>query len=137
MKRFYLILSILIFTACSDEQASPKTSPKKVKEEVLVEIKDGIYTEWYPGKKQIKFKGRQDENHKRDGIWTFYSETGNELSVTVYEHGLREGFTVVKYPNGAIHYRGEYLHDQTVGVWTTYDEKGKFVSETDFGYPKN
>jgi antitoxin component YwqK of YwqJK toxin-antitoxin module len=137
MKQFCLLLSILILAACSSEVEAPKTPTKKVKEEVLVEIKNGVYTEWYPGKKQIKFKGGQDEHRKRHGVWTFYSETGNELSVTVYEHGLREGFTIVKYPNGAIHYRGEYLHDKTVGVWTTYDEKGKFVSETDFGYPKN
>jgi antitoxin component YwqK of YwqJK toxin-antitoxin module len=43
----------------------------------------------------------------------------------------------VKYPSGVIHYRGEYKNDQTVGVWTTYDEKGKVINETDFGYPQN
>ena len=42
----------------------------------------------------------------------------------------------MKYPTGVIHYRGEYRKDKTVGIWTTYDEKGKVISETDFGYPE-
>ncbi len=48
---------------------------------------------------------------------------------------MREGFSLVKYPNGAMHYRGEYRNDQMVGVWTTYDEKGKVISEKDYGFP--
>ncbi len=85
---------------------------------------------------QVKYKGAQDDERKRNGIWTYYSVNGLELSVTIYEHGLREGFTVVKYPNGRLHYRGEYHKDASVGVWTTYDEKGKLLSEKDFGYPE-
>lgn len=133
MKHLVAFFLVSVLLACAEEVKEPIEKPKV--EEVLVEVKDGIYTEWYPGKKQIKYKGGQDEKEKRHGVWTFYSEEGNELSVTMYNHGLREGFTVVKYPNGALHYRGEYKNDQTVGVWTTYDENGEFVSETDFGYP--
>jgi antitoxin component YwqK of YwqJK toxin-antitoxin module len=48
--------------------------------------------------------------------------------------GLKEGFTVVKYPSGRIHYRGEYRNDTIVGLWTTYDENGKVSKEKDFGY---
>ncbi len=137
MKIFNIIGFSLLLSACSEGSPSPQKETVKKETEDLVQVKDGVYTEWYPGKKQIKFKGGQDEKHKRHGIWIFYSEDGKELSVTIYEHGVREGFSVVKYPNGAIHYRGEYLHDQTVGIWTMYDEKGKVISETDFGYPKN
>lgn len=135
MKQIFALLLMAFLVACSTEEVQ---EPKKVveKEEILVEIKDGVYTEWYPGKKQIKYKGGQDEGNRRNGVWTFYSEDGKELSVTMYDHGLREGFTVVKYPNGALHYRGEYRKDQTVGVWTTYNEKGEFLSEKDFGYPE-
>lgn len=135
MKQIIALLLMALLVACTTEEVQ---EPKKVveKEEILVEIKDGIYTEWYPGKKQIKYKGGQDEGNRRNGVWTFYSEDGKELSVTMYDHGLREGFTVVKYPNGALHYRGEYRKDQTVGVWTTYNEKGEFLSEKDFGYPE-
>jgi antitoxin component YwqK of YwqJK toxin-antitoxin module len=133
MKNLLLFVVLLFAASCTD---GSDEKPKKEKEEVLIEIKDGIYHEWYPGKKQVKYKGGQDENKKRHGVWTFYSEGGNELSVTNYEHGLREGFSIVKHPNGALHYRGEYHNDQTVGIWSTYNEKGEFISETDFGYPE-
>jgi antitoxin component YwqK of YwqJK toxin-antitoxin module len=130
--RNLLLFVVLLFTASCNDESNDK--PKEVKDEVLIEVKNGIYREWYPGKKQVKYKGGQDVNKKRHGVWTFCSEGGNELSVTYYEHGLREGFSIVKYPNGALHYRGEYHNDQTVGIWSTYNEKGEFVSETDFGY---
>ncbi len=133
MKYFILFTAALILVSCSTEEAPETQIPEK--EEVLVEIKDGIYTEWYPGKKHIKYKGGQDKERLRDGLWTYYGFNGSELSVTIYEHGLREGFTVVKYPNGTLHYRGEYHKDAIVGVWTTYDEKGKLVSEKDYGRP--
>jgi antitoxin component YwqK of YwqJK toxin-antitoxin module len=130
----FLVAISLGITGCTEEE-KPKDDQKEV--ENLVEVKDGIYTEWYPGKKQIKYRGGQDNEKRRHGVWTFYAETGTELSVTMYEHGLRTGHTVVKYPNGRLHYRGEYLNDKTVGVWTTYDEKGELISEKDFGYPAN
>ena len=134
MKQFILFILTIILVSCSTEEATENKVP--LKEEVLVEIKDGVYTEWYPGKQQVKYKGAQDDERKRNGIWTYYSVNGLELSVTIYEHGLREGFTVVKYPNGRLHYRGEYHKDASVGIWTTYDEKGKLLSEKDFGYPE-
>lgn len=137
IKQLFILLAVVVLTACSDEPSDTNSSKKEQeKEEILVEQKDGVYTEWYPGKDQIKYRGGQDEENRRHGKWSFYAENGMELSVTMYEHGLRHGFTVVKYPNGAIHYRGEYLNDKTVGLWTTYDEKGTKISEKDFGYPK-
>ncbi len=135
MKRL-MILLLIFLAACTAEKEDNKDAQEKAQEQVLIEIKDGKYTEWYPGKKQIKFQGGQDENKKRHGIWTFYAENGNELSVTMYNHGIREGHTIVKYPSGAIYYRGEYMNDETVGLWTTYDEQGNVISEKDFGYPE-
>lgn len=133
MKYFVWSMMLLLLFSCGNEE---ENKLRKEAPESLVEVKNGIYYEWYPGKKQIKYKGGQDKNKKRNGIWTFYSENGTELSTTYYEHGLKEGFSIVKYPNGAIHYRGEYHQDKTVGVWTTYNEKGEVSSETDFGYPE-
>lgn len=130
----YTFLLLFITASCTDNKVEETT--KKPKTEKLTEIKNGRFTEWYPGKKQIKFQGMLTKKGDRKGKWTFYSETGNELSFTIYENGKREGFTVVKYPNGAIHYTGEYKNDKTVGVWKTYDEKGKLVTEKDFGYPE-
>ena len=132
-----ITLSILFFfvlTGCGNGEETDETNEIR-KKEVLVEVKDGIYTEWYPGKKHIKFKGGMTKEKKRSGRWVFYAENGLELSTTMYENGIREGFTIVKYPNGGIHYRGEYKNDITVGVWTTYDEKGNVSDEKDFGYP--
>lgn len=131
MKKILVFTLLAVLVSCAGETEEPK---KKVAAEPdeLVEIKDGIYTEWYPGKKQIKFKGPQDEKQERNGVWYFYSENGQELSVTMYEHGLRQGYTVVKYPTGVLHYRGEYKDDKMVGVWTTYDEKGKMISEATY-----
>jgi len=129
---FLTFFFLLIVFSCKDKKVEDST--KKTKTEKLTEIKNGRFTEWYPGKKQIKFQGMLTKKGDRNGKWSFYSETGNELSMTVYVNGIREGFTIVKYPNGAIHYTGEYKNDKTVGVWKTYDEKGKLVTEKDFGY---
>ena len=130
----YTFLLLMIAVSCTDKKVDETN--KKLKTEKLTEIKNGRFTEWYPGKKQIKFQGMLTKKGDRNGKWNFYSESGNELSMTVYENGKREGFTIVKYPNGAIHYTGEYKNDKTVGIWKTYDEKGKLVTEKDFGYPE-
>ena len=121
----FILFSLLI--SCKDKQVD-----KIVEKENLVEIKDGIYTEWYPGKKNKKFQGAQDEKSRRDGKWVFYSEKGNELSITFYTNGLKNGFTMVKYPSGRMHYRGEYRNDTIVGLWTTYDENGKITKEKNY-----
>ncbi|MFM7596010.1 MAG: toxin-antitoxin system YwqK family antitoxin [Flavobacteriales bacterium] len=121
----------LVLAACTTKEPTKK----HVNAEKLIEVKNGVYSEWYPGKKQLKFHGSIDKKGNRQGKWVFYSEQGNEQSITVYNKGLREGFSLVKYPNGAMHYRGEYRNDQMVGVWTTYNEKGKVISEKDYGFP--
>jgi antitoxin component YwqK of YwqJK toxin-antitoxin module len=126
-----LLLLGLVFACQQNNEDLVKPTDKK---ENLVEVKNGIYTEWYPGKKSKKFEGPQDEKYRRNGKWTFYSEGGNELSITFYSNGLKDGFTIVKYPSGRMHYRGEYRNDTIVGVWTTYDENGKVTKEKDYGY---
>ena len=121
----FILFSLLV--SCKDKQVD-----KIAKKENLVEIKDGIYTEYYPGKKNKKFQGAQDEKSRRDGKWVFYSEKGNELSITFYTNGLKNGFTMVKYPSGRMHYRGEYRNDTIVGLWTTYDQNGKITKEKNY-----
>jgi len=39
----------------------------------------------------------------------------------------------VKYPNGNIHYTGEYQNDEMVGVWSTFDEKGNLLTKKEYG----
>ena len=130
-KIVFVFVTLFLIFGC--ENTTDKKIDKKIKIENLVEVKDGVFTEWYPGKKQIKFQGGQDELGNRDGKWTFYAENGTELSFTLYDHGKKEGFSLVKYPNGRIHYRGEYQNDKMIGLWSTYDEKGNLITEKEYG----
>jgi len=129
-KIVFLLATLFLISACEN---NPKKKNENIPKEKLVEVKDGVFTEWYPGKKSIKYQGGQDELGNRDGKWTFYAENGTELSFTLYNHGKKEGFSLVKYPNGRIHYRGEYQNDEMIGIWSTYDEKGNLITEKEYG----
>ncbi len=118
----YLSLAVSLFSC--GEDAKPVVKKEIEKPEELVVIDNGLYTEYYPGKKHVKFQGQQDENKQRHGKWTYYSENGTEQSITYYDHGKKHGHTIVKYPNGNLHYIGEYDHDVEIGVWQMYDEAG-------------
>jgi len=138
----FLLLSAMLFS-CSEAEPIiiKKSSPKETVEktpvvndtEDLIEIVGNVYTEYYPGKKAIKFRGTQNENGERQGKWLYYSESGVELSITNYENGKKEGHSIVKYPNGAVNYFGEYKNDKPIGVWETYSPEGKLVSKKDYG----
>lgn len=133
-KIVFVFVTLFLIFGC--ENTTDKKIDKKIKIENLVEVKDGVFTEWYPGKKSIKFQGGQDELGNRDGKWTFYAENGTELSFTLFNHGKKEGFSLVKYPNGRIHYRGEYQNDEMIGLWSTYDENGNLITEKEYGERK-
>jgi antitoxin component YwqK of YwqJK toxin-antitoxin module len=126
---FIFISSIsLTISSCGD----PQKTPKKETANDLVVIKNGIYTEYYPGRKGIKFKGPQDNNSLRNGRWFFYDERGNELSMTEYVNGKKHGFIFVRYPNGSMRYTGEFNMDTESGVWKFYNEDGTVSSEKDY-----
>jgi antitoxin component YwqK of YwqJK toxin-antitoxin module len=119
---FFVGTLSMLFVACSDG-----TEPQKIaapKKEKLVDLKDGHYTEWYPGRKQIKYQGQLNQAGNREGKWDFFSETGNLQSFTMYIDGKKEGHSLVKYPNGKVHYYGTYQNDQMVGEWVSYDQNG-------------
>lgn len=125
-----LIASIsLTVSSCGEE----KKAPKKESGNDLVEIKNGIYTEYYPGRKAVKFKGPQDDESKRNGRWFFYDERGNEMSMTEYVNGKKHGFIFVRYPNGSMRYTGEFNMDVESGLWRFYKEDGTIISEKDYG----
>jgi antitoxin component YwqK of YwqJK toxin-antitoxin module len=125
-----ILVFTLFFTIFSCEQTQKKQEEKQVVKEDLVEIKDGHYKEWYPGKKQLKYEGDLTQKGDREGKWNYYSDNGNLLSFTFYVAGKKNGHSVVKYPNGKIHYYGQYKDDQMVGEWVTYDEKGNKTVNT-------
>jgi len=134
MKYIFIIISTLFLLSCSSDEEVSTT--KKTEVESLIEYKDGIYTEYYPGRKNIKIRGAQDVKKVRDGKWVLFSEEGEELSITYFEKGLREGHTIIKRPNGTLNYVGEYKNDQQIGVWKFYDESGNLKEEKDYGQPK-
>lgn len=130
MKKYIFICLLIIASSCTEKKETKKI--KKDTIENLIEYKDGIYTEYYPGRKKIKITGAQDKNKVRDGKWVLLSENGNEMSVTYFEKGLREGHTVVKHPNGKINYAGEYHLNEQVGIWKFYDLKGNLIREENY-----
>ena len=136
MKLSFTFLLLGIILGCSlNETTENAKSLSVIQEEVLVDSLDGQYKEWYAGRKQLKYIGGQDSKGRRHGRWTHYLESGIEKSMTTYTHGLREGFSIVKYDNGMIFYRGEWQKDEKVGIWTTYSPGGEVVSEINYSKP--
>lgn len=139
---YYLALSILLI-GCSSEETPTKnpevSEPVKndAKDEIdkadLVDIENGVFTEYYPGKTNIKFQGPQDAERRRHGEWKYYSIEGEVLSTTVYKHGTRHGHTLVKHDNGQISFTGEYKDGKKIGIWTSYARDGALIEAKDMG----
>ena len=123
-------------TEITDNDSSKSKSTLPVDKTDLVHIEGNIYTEYYPDKITIKFQGPQDDNGKRHGKWLYFSDKGIELSMTMYAHGDKHGHSIVKYPNGYLHYMGEYKNNQQVGIWKTYSPTGELLETKDFGEAK-
>lgn len=129
----FLILSLLLISCSTQPEAVPTANQE---ERPLTSERDGVFTEWYPGHQQIKRKGRLDGEGQREGVWKQFSEEGVVLSITVYTRGKKDGHIIVRYPNNIVHYDGEYLMDERVGLWRFYDEEGNLVTQEDYGYPE-
>lgn len=134
MRTFFFLMVLLacVMSCTENELTNNAVTLKPSKTEVLVDSLNGDYKEWYPGRLQLKFKGYLDKQGRRHGKWVHYLESGMEKSMITYTHGSREGFSIVKYDNGVVYYRGEYKNDLKTGLWTTYDQIGKIVTETNY-----
>ncbi len=131
MKYLLILCTAGLLFACSEEEvATPKEKIESVED--LTEIKDGVFTQYYPGRKKIKFRGEQDELGQRNGLWYFYSESGVQISMTEFIHGKKNGVSVLYYENGSLQYSGEYENDKPVGIWKTYNEKGELIDTKDY-----
>ena len=131
MKSLIILLSCAVVSA-SLYSCSSSEAPKNKKKESLIEISNGVFTEYYPGRKAIKFQGPIDENEDRNGRWFFYDESGKEQSMTEYTNGKKNGFIFVRYPNGNMRYTGEYQMDKEIGLWKFYDENGRVSLEKNY-----
>lgn len=136
MNRLVSLFGFLTFFTASCETADiDKKNEKPIvleTEEDLVEIMPNMYREYFPGKKQIKIMGPLDNEGRRHGAWESFYENGKKNSATYYIHGVKNGHSIVYHPNGNVYYYGEYLNDEKVGVWRTYNEKGELISEDEF-----
>jgi antitoxin component YwqK of YwqJK toxin-antitoxin module len=136
MKNWMYIFALIAvgFISCESEEKTeePKTITNLDSEEDLIEQMPNMYREYFPGKKQIKITGPLDNEGKRHGTWESFFENGQKNSATYYVHGVREGHSIVYYPNGAIFYYGEYKNDEKVGLWKTFNENGELASEDSF-----
>ncbi|MDB3905619.1 hypothetical protein N9335_04010 [Crocinitomicaceae bacterium] len=138
------IIFILIIFACGEDVSFEKNDNDSLPTDLNANTKNDIFKgnlkdttdfkcqEWYPGGEQIKIEGGLDRQKRRHGKWISYFDNGKECSMTTYTHGLRQGFSIVKYPNGTINYMGEYNKDKQVGQWKFYNEKGKKVNEVNY-----
>ncbi|NVK64844.1 MAG: hypothetical protein HWE22_09665 [Flavobacteriales bacterium] len=104
----------------------PKTSPSPSasKENPLVKIAKGVYTEYYSGGERVKLRGRLDENKQRQGVWDYYAENGVHLSMMEYRDGMKHGVFFQRYKTGIIKRTGNYKNDKQVGEWVEYNEQG-------------
>ena len=135
MKFVYFLMFSMLFTAVSCGDSEEEKDAKMESKQELTEVKNGVFTEYYPGRKAIRIKGEQSDEGLREGRWSFFAENGKEMSYTYFKDGKKHGFSFNSYPNGTPYYYGEYWNDQMVGVWKTYDTEGN-VKEKDYGYPK-
>jgi len=136
MKYWMLIFGMLIIgvTSCKSETETEetKTLTNLDDEEDLIEEMPNMYREYFPGKKQIKMMGPLDNEGRRHGTWESFFENGKKNSATYYVNGVREGHSIVYYPNGAVYYYGEYKNDEKVGIWKVFHENGELASEEEF-----
>ena len=146
MKSYWIyIIFIIVLCACGENastESNKMNSVTNVEDESdaksglykpgLIDTIDYHYQEWYPGRNQLKIQGMFDEQYKRHGKWVFFDKNGIELSMTTYTHNLKQGFSIVKHPNGVIYYRGEYNQDKKVGLWTFYNDKGEKLNEINY-----
>ncbi len=128
----FLFLGIFLFACSPDEDKDPKKTENAGS---LIETKDGIYYEYYPGKKQVKITGPVDDEGKRHGRWELFNLDGKRRGWNMYIHGKRHGHSYSEYPNGTPLYYGEYRDDKPVGIWKSYTKDGKVVTK-DYGMPE-
>ena len=122
MKLFFYCLIGLLVWSCNESEVDTE-----VKEKSQPEIKaNGAYKDYYPNG-QIKIEGQLNNDKKKEGTWTSYFENGKKNSESVFKNGVNNGYSMVWYPNGNVHYFGDYTDGKRSGKWTFYDESGVVV----------
>ena len=136
---------ITLFTSCKNDQSEKETGIKvstkhiekviEVKQPEIVTQDDselsGEFIEKYPNG-NIKTEGWNNNDGKRDKTWYSYFDNGIKWSESNYKNGLKEGKSIVYYPNGKERYSGTYTADKKSGHWVFYNETGEIQKEENY-----
>lgn len=131
MTRFaFLILSLLLFTACTEPTTEKveESYPDGAKKVVYVYQGEGNNAvrvgqkEYFPDG-QLRVEGDLKDN-KREGVWTAYYDDGTKWSQNTYKAGKKEGPGKAWFKNGNVRFEGKYVNDEKKGTWNYYDESG-------------
>jgi len=139
MKHILIFTSALLLgvTSCketntksNDIQVSTKNVVKTIVVDKPVEMlkTTGSFIERYDNG-NLKTEGWRNSSSQRDGIWYSYYEHGSKWSAMSYNNGIKEGQSVVYFPNAKIHYKGQYKNDKKAGTWIFYTENGDVKNE--------
>lgn len=129
-----LTCAITLLISCNDNtvvDTEIKVSSKNVvdpkpvnkKEQEFVNKATGSFIERYDNG-NLKTEGWRNTSGQRDGKWYAYYEHGPKWSELSYINGVKEGESIVYFPNAKPHYKGHYKNDKKVGTWTFYKEDG-------------
>lgn len=108
-----------------------KPTESTVEKPVEMKGSTGSFIERYDNG-SLKTEGWRNTSGQRDGIWYAYYEHGPKWSELSYVNGIKEGESVVYYPDATVHYKGHYKNDEKVGSWTFYNEDGTVQSEKQY-----
>lgn len=91
-------------------------------------ITDTLY---YPDGK-LKRISTVDFFHKRMGDFKKYYENGNIEEESIFDRGLRQGYTKFYYRNGQLRTEGDFNLGHKMGFYKCYYENGKLKSEEEY-----
>lgn len=136
MKHLIIFFVATILFSCGNKEKETPDSDSTLIED-YEKIDGQVYRAYYGGNNQLKMEGQNDSEGRRHGVWTYYTVDGKKQSVTEYQHGKKDGYSIVYHPNGALYYRGEYRNDEMVGEWDYYNpQTGEKTDSKNYGYPK-
>ena len=70
-----------------------------------------------------------DNNYDKTMI---YYKSGKPKLERNYKNGNLEGNLISYWENGSVHTRGQYKSNKRIGIWCTFDKKGKKVLSEKF-----
>ncbi|HBY70227.1 MAG TPA: hypothetical protein DEG69_22210 [Flavobacteriaceae bacterium] len=95
--------------------------------------RDGVWEKYYPGTKQLRYKGQFDHG-KETGVFKFYCETCKDQPMAIKEFSSNGNNASVQYftIKGKLVSEGEMEGKNRVGEWVYYHEKSDKVMTREF-----